>query len=272
MARPQKEGLDYFSLDVDMDQDDKVLLIEAKHKITGFAILLKLLMKVYKEGYFYKWSEREQLLFSSRVNVDIDIVTDVVNDCLKWDLFNSLLYEKYQILTSGGIQRRYIEAVKRRKEVTLIREYLVIDPPLDKDDFKIHLINVNKNPLNADINPADSEIKDTEIPKVKESKVKENKANNSFARFWDAYPKKKSKGQAEKAFTKLKVDEQFMGVILAAIKRAKKSADWQKENGRFIPYPSTWLNAKGWEDEQPKDPGDKPPEPPKPGKYDNFYL
>ena len=42
MARPQKEGLDYFPFDVDMDQDDKVALIEAKHGITGFGVVVKL--------------------------------------------------------------------------------------------------------------------------------------------------------------------------------------------------------------------------------------
>ncbi|MCY9140555.1 DUF4373 domain-containing protein [Peribacillus frigoritolerans] len=64
MARPKKEGLDYFPLDVDMDQDDKIALIEAKHGVIGFGVTLKLLMKIYKEGYFYRWTEREQLLFS----------------------------------------------------------------------------------------------------------------------------------------------------------------------------------------------------------------
>jgi ribosomal protein L12E/L44/L45/RPP1/RPP2 len=70
-----------------------------------------------------------------------------------------------------------------------------------------------------------------------------------FERFWAAYPKKKSKGQAEKTWAKLKVDEQLLTVMLAAIERAKKSADWQKNGGQYIPYPSTWLNAKGWLDE-----------------------
>jgi len=37
MARPQKNGLDYFPLDVDMDQDDKIALIEAQHGVVGFA-------------------------------------------------------------------------------------------------------------------------------------------------------------------------------------------------------------------------------------------
>ena len=36
---------------------------------------------------------------------------------------------------------------------------------------------------------------------------------------------------------------------MAAIERAKKSEQWNRENGRFIPYPATWLHAQGWEDE-----------------------
>lgn len=82
MARPQKSGLDYFSLDVDMDQDDKIALIEAQHGIMGFAIVIKLLMKIYKNSYFYEWTEKEQLLFSNRVNVDINAVNVVINDCV----------------------------------------------------------------------------------------------------------------------------------------------------------------------------------------------
>lgn len=77
-------------------------------------------------------------------------------------------------------------------------------------------------------------------------------AQTPFARFWEAYPKKKNKGQAERAWESLSrrgLSEQLMNAILSAIERAKTSADWQKDNGQFIPYPATWLNAKGWEDE-----------------------
>ena len=73
--------------------------------------------------------------------------------------------------------------------------------------------------------------------------------SNQFDAFWQAYPKKKSKGQAEKAFVKINPDEQFLATMLAAIEQAKKSGDWLKEDGKYIPYPATWLNAKGWEDE-----------------------
>lgn len=71
----------------------------------------------------------------------------------------------------------------------------------------------------------------------------------AFSRFWAAYPKKKSKGQAEKAFAKINPDEQLMAEILDGIERAKKSRDWKTDSGRYVPHPATWLNAKGWEDE-----------------------
>lgn len=70
-----------------------------------------------------------------------------------------------------------------------------------------------------------------------------------FDRFWKAYPRKKSKGQAERAFAKLKPNEQLLETILASLERAKTSEDWRKDGGKFIPYPATWLNAKGWEDD-----------------------
>lgn len=70
-----------------------------------------------------------------------------------------------------------------------------------------------------------------------------------FDRFWRAYPKKKSKGDAERAWKKLQPDEPLQDSILDAIERARTSAEWKKDGGQYIPYPATWLNAKGWEDE-----------------------
>lgn len=70
-----------------------------------------------------------------------------------------------------------------------------------------------------------------------------------FEKFWEAYPKKVSKGQARRTWQKLNPTEQLQGKILAALECAKTSDQWAKENGRFIPNPATWLNAEGWEDE-----------------------
>ncbi|GGD05171.1 Lin1244/Lin1753 domain-containing protein [Pontibacillus salipaludis] len=182
MARPYKEGIDYFPLDVDMDQDDKVAIIEAKHGIEGFAVLMKLLMKVYKEGYYYEWNEREQLLFSRRVNVDINSVKEIVSDCIEEKLFNKEVFEQYAILTSKGIQSRYLEAVKRRKEVRFKEEYFLLqdfDHIIGNSKTAIILtkpsgkeVNVNNNSRNDNSNSQS---------KVKESKGKESKGKESTA-------------------------------------------------------------------------------------------
>ena len=70
-----------------------------------------------------------------------------------------------------------------------------------------------------------------------------------FQEFWQAYPRKKSKATAERAWAKIHPDEQLQRQIMEAIDRAKQSRGWQKEGGQYIPYPATWLNARGWEDE-----------------------
>ena len=73
--------------------------------------------------------------------------------------------------------------------------------------------------------------------------------STQFERFWLAYPKRKSKGDAEKAWNTLQPDEQLVDIMITAIEKAKASNDWQREGGKFIQYPATWLNKKGWQDE-----------------------
>lgn len=163
MARPQKTGLDYFPLDVDIDQDDKVALIEAQHGIEGFAIVIKLLMKIYKNGYFYEWTEKEQLLFSNRVNVDINRVNVIINDCVKWQLFDENILNTCKVLTSRGGQRRYLEAVGRRQKVKMYKNYLLLDD--ETINVYKNLVIVNINEVNDNINP--------------QSKVKKSKVNNN---------------------------------------------------------------------------------------------
>lgn len=171
MARPQKEGLDYFPLDVDIDQDDKVALIEAQHGLVGFGIVIKLLMKIYKNGYFYQWTEKEQLLFSRSVNVDINTINEVVNDCVKWGLFSDEVYENDNILTSKGIQLRYLEAASRRQVVKIKTKHLLISSDKVKEYKNLVLdgVNVDINLENENINPQRKE---------KESKEEKSKKNS----------------------------------------------------------------------------------------------
>ncbi len=160
-------GLEYFPLDVDIDTDDKIELIEAKHGITGFAVIIRLFMKIYRCGYYYKWGEKEQLLFSKRVNVDINTLNAIINDAIGWEIFDEGKFNKYEILTSKGIQKRYTEATKRRQRVELYREYLLMNGICLNAHKNIQIVNIKDD--NADISTQS---------KVKESKAKESKQKN----------------------------------------------------------------------------------------------
>jgi hypothetical protein len=149
MPRPVKTGLDYFPIDVDMDGDDKTELIEAKYGIEGFGILIKLLMRIYRNGYYYEWGEKEQLLFSKRVNVDINLINNIINDAVEWELFDRKMLKKYKILTSRGIQKRYLKAVSRRQQVEVIKQYLLLSKNC-LNEYN-NLINVDINSINDDI-------------------------------------------------------------------------------------------------------------------------
>jgi len=81
------------------------------------------------------------------------------------------------------------------------------------------------------------------------SPFKSKRQEQLFDEFWGQYPKKRSKGQAEKVWQKMCPDDELFAEILHGLSLAKTSADWQKDGGQFIPYPATWLNAKGWKDE-----------------------
>jgi len=70
-----------------------------------------------------------------------------------------------------------------------------------------------------------------------------------FDSFWEAYPVKKDKTQAIKAWKKLKVNPALWEVILDGLRRYKQTDQWTKDDGAFIPHPSTWLHRRRWEDD-----------------------
>ena len=70
-----------------------------------------------------------------------------------------------------------------------------------------------------------------------------------FTSFWNAYPNRKAKGAAYTAWKKFCKESNFLQNILLAIEKQKRSEQWLKDGGRFVPYPATWLNARRWEDE-----------------------
>ena len=168
MARQTKSGIDYFPLDVSMN--DSMKLIEAEFGLKGFAVVVKLWQKIYGgEGYYCEWTEEVALLFKSEVALGGDVVSEIVNASIRRGIFDKEKFDKYGILTSKGIQTRYFEATNRRKELKVKKQYLLISVDNKHLNADINSQNVNINEENADINPQS---------KVKKSKVKKSKENN----------------------------------------------------------------------------------------------
>jgi hypothetical protein len=84
----------------------------------------------------------------------------------------------------------------------------------------------------------------------KSSEGKGSAEGKPFDRFWAAYPRKKSKPDAVKAFAKLAPDAALLETMLAAIEHQKTWDQWTRDRGQFIPYPATWLNGQQWLDEE----------------------
>ena len=104
--------------------------------------------------------------------------------------------------------------------------------------------NDNENDNDNDIN----NISTSSSPAVTDGKPSSTYSDD-FLEFWSAYPKKVGKGSAYKIFNKLKLTKKEKNAILTALIWQKKSEQWLKDNGQFIPHPATYLNQRRWEDE-----------------------
>lgn len=82
-----------------------------------------------------------------------------------------------------------------------------------------------------------------------EKKPQAKPADELFDTFWKVYPKKQGIDAAKKAFVKRRVGKQLLQEMLATLEQQKKTDQWKKDGGQFIPNPATWLNEGRWQDE-----------------------
>ncbi|MGG5339976.1 hypothetical protein IGJ48_002684 [Enterococcus pernyi] len=156
MARPTKDGLDYFPLDVDVFEDEKIEAIAGEFGLKGEIAVIKLLCAIYKKGYFILWNDLTQATLLKRLpGVSKEMLNQIVNRLVIWGFFDKKLFDSVEVLTSENIQATYFEATKRRKS-----------PKPTK-----YVINVNNNTQderdNDDINPQ-SKSKESKVNKIKD--------------------------------------------------------------------------------------------------------
>ena len=167
MARPLSRGIEYYPLDVDFLNDLKIKKIMKSCGPNSIAIIILLLGNIYgDEGYFMKWDEDVCFLVADAVGAKEVYVKEVLKKCLQVDLFSSELFEKFKIITSKGIQKRFFEITKRRKRENIINEYL--------------LVNVTETGVIVAETPITVAETGVIVSKSTQSKVKESKVKKSI--------------------------------------------------------------------------------------------
>lgn len=130
-----KQGVDYFPLDTVLDA--KFELIEADYGIKGFGVIVKLLQKIYAEqGYYVELDKDVILVVAHRWGVNANLVSDIVARAISVGIFDRTMFKKHKILTSAGIQKRYLKMTSKRVFSNIRSEY--------------SLLKVAQNPKNTD--------------------------------------------------------------------------------------------------------------------------
>lgn len=264
MARPGKVGLDYFELDCHMDE--KIELIEAEFGLKGFAVIVKLYQSIYSGfGYYCEWTPEISVLWAYRLgcsrSVDSRNVSNVCEECalpgfpknlineivaasIRRNIFSEELFNKYRILTSSGIQKRYLNAVSRREKVELKKEYLLISVGKISENVVINSISANINSKNVYDNSQSKEEKSREennISCIPESCTEET-LDDFYESIWKLYPIKKGKGQVSK--TKKQVLQRIgYDQIKRCVERFMKDMESEHRDRKYWMHGSTFFNS-----------------------------
>lgn len=92
-------------------------------------------------------------------------------------------------------------------------------------------------------------------PKTRAARPRRKAARESveytfgFVQFWNAYPRKVRKDRAAHAWREVVPGDALLERILTALEWQRRSHDWMKSGGEFIPYPENYLLERRWEDE-----------------------
>ena len=133
MARPPKVGLDYFPLDVNFLNDLKTKKIVRSYGASAVAVALNVFINIYRDnGYYAECDDDFIFLIADELKLDEEYTKNVIKKMVEVDFFDKNLYENHKILTSIGIQNRYVLASGRRVRAKINVVYDLINPKNDE--------------------------------------------------------------------------------------------------------------------------------------------
>ena len=165
LARPKKNGLSYFPLDVDFFEDPKIKILRARYGRDGIVFYIYLLCEIYKQGYYIQVDDDFEYIISDDLKMDQNKAKQVLNFLLSRSLFDNTLFQSDKVLTSAGIQRRYQAMVKARalKNPITVEGFWLLSEEETETFIKVNpsLNNSENNPDNSRKNEDNSEKNDT---------------------------------------------------------------------------------------------------------------
>ena len=173
------DGINYFPVGVNFMEENAMEVIEAKYGIKGSAIVLKLLCKIYKEGYFIRWDEEQCLIFANKAGREVQAaeVQGIIEILFIKGILDRNSYLENGILTSANIQKIWMEATKRRKRDLKALPYLLVNNLTQQETEAPEGENVTISPGNVvhDVAVNAKNACNSGQSKVKEKKAEENK-------------------------------------------------------------------------------------------------
>jgi hypothetical protein len=129
MARPIKEGISYFPMDVGFFEDSKIKILRARFGADGVAVYLYYICKIYGDkGYFLKVDEDFDYTMSLDLGMSVTKIAQIRRFLLERSLFEDTLFRPDNVLSARSIQSRYQSAKKGgRRQVGVLAKYWLLD-------------------------------------------------------------------------------------------------------------------------------------------------
>lgn len=187
-------------------------------------------------GNFYADPVMVNNLVFTRLGHPVKIIASALNE-----LEEKGLIIRYQI--NGDIYLNYPDFHEKQPSINPIKEGTPDIPPLTQESI------ITSNNLTQELIQRHSSVTDTlREGKLREDKLREDKATlASFETFWEEYPRKVNKKEALDKWKKANLPS--LEKIITVLKKHKSTEEWEKDNGKYIPYPSTWINKERWNDQ-----------------------
>jgi hypothetical protein len=184
-------------------------------------------------------------------DLDKDLLKLCESALLSYDFDHSVIfiknYLKHNPVTNPNQKKAARSILMELPKSYLIREFLVLHKELG-EGLSLGLPEVLPKPeTDSDTETDSEELLSRSNPPA--DPPTRNAIPNDFEKFWESYPKKAHKLEALKAWKSANGTRPTIDCIIAKVAQLKRSAQWNREGGKYIPNPATWIRGGGWDDE-----------------------